>query len=99
MKLGIIAAMATLAWAGAGNATSWGQPNAYSGPRSTCAQLQNALRREGHILITGNNNTYFRVVSGWDYCALPGEFIKDAWTKTRDNPSCRVGFKCRTDNG
>ena len=65
----------------------------------TCRQAQQMVAKRGAVVMTTGRFTYERFVSHSGYCDY-FERAASAWTKTKDNSKCRIGFTCeqRIDN-
>ena len=61
----------------------------------TCTQAQRFVQERGAVVMTTGRHTYERIVTGVGFC----QSDEETWIKvapTRDDPSCRVGYYCRT---
>lgn len=69
--------------------------NRYKVTSMNCAAIQQAVNREGAAILrwqSKRNPTlpiYDRYVRNSSYCE-PGEYAKNAYVPSRDNPNCRV---------
>ncbi len=61
--------------------------------KMTCDQAQSLVLQHGAIVISTGQYTYQRFVSSRRYCDY-WEWTRSAWTATRDNPKCRIGYIC-----
>jgi hypothetical protein len=66
----------------------------------SCEQARRMVRQQGAVVMTTGRYTYQRFVAHRGYCDY-WETTRSAWTATRDNPKCRIGYICeqRMDDG
>ena len=61
--------------------------------KMTCEQARQMIRQNGAVVMTTGQYTYKRFVASIGYCDY-WETTRSAWTATRDNPKCRIGYVC-----
>jgi len=61
--------------------------------KMTCHEAKQLVKRRGAVVVTTGRYTYKRFVSHQRYCDY-WERAASAWTKTKDNPNCRIGYFC-----
>ena len=59
----------------------------------TCHQARMLVLERGAVVMTTGRYTYQRFVSQLGYCDY-WERTTTAWTATRDDPNCRIGYIC-----
>jgi hypothetical protein len=59
----------------------------------SCAEAAATVARAGVIVLSTGEFTYQRFVSGIGHC-MPRQTTGPGVARTRDNPSCPVGFIC-----
>ena len=67
----------------------------------TCQQARLMVQQQGAVVMTTGRYTYQRFVAHRGHCDY-WETIRTAWTATRDDPKCRIGYICEPrmdDNG
>ncbi|WP_264050195.1 hypothetical protein [Methylobacterium flocculans] len=63
-------------------------------PSLTCAEASALVTQAGAIVMSTGPTTYARFVRDGGFCPLP-ETTQPAWERTRDDPTCFVGYTCR----
>lgn len=61
--------------------------------KMTCDQARSLVLQRGAVVMTTGQYTYKRFVSRQSYCDY-WERAASAWTATRDDPQCRIGYVC-----
>ena len=61
--------------------------------KMTCEQPRAMVRQQGAVVMSTGRYTYQRFVAHQGYCDY-WETTRSAWTATRDNPKCRIGYIC-----
>lgn len=61
----------------------------------TCAQARATVSRQGAAVIHTAPNIYDRYVANQSYC-MHGDYLKEGIAATRDDPTCFVGYTCKT---
>ena len=61
----------------------------------TCGQAAALVVQYGAIVLSTGTHTFDRFVSSEHQCFL-NEYGERAFAPTRDNPSCRLGYVCRS---
>jgi hypothetical protein len=59
----------------------------------TCEAARQMVLQRGAVVMTTGRHTYQRFVSHRQYCDY-WERTKSAWTATRDEKKCRIGYIC-----
>ncbi|HMB48407.1 MAG TPA: hypothetical protein VKN63_09040 [Afifellaceae bacterium] len=59
----------------------------------SCERAQQMVLNRGAVVMTTGKYTYQRFVSRRSYCDY-WEVTRSAWTATRDDPKCRIGYIC-----
>ncbi|NVK34370.1 MAG: hypothetical protein HWE23_07810 [Rhodobacteraceae bacterium] len=59
----------------------------------SCAAAQKMVRDNGQVVFTTGPNTYSMFVSNRRYCD-PWQVLSWQYAPTKDNPKCRVAYKC-----
>jgi len=59
----------------------------------TCQQARLMVQQQGAVVMTTGRYTYQRFVAHRGHCDY-WETIRTAWTATRDDPKCRIGYIC-----
>lgn len=62
----------------------------------TCTEAQAFVQSEGAVVADTGPQTSARIVANGSYCDRM-QIIKVFFGKTRDNPQCRIGFRCAND--
>jgi hypothetical protein len=62
----------------------------------SCRQAQTLLASKGAVVMTTGANTYNRFVANERYC-MTAEWAYPATARTKDLPSCRLGYTCTTE--
>lgn len=59
----------------------------------TCQQARAMLNQQGAVVFTTGDRLFDRYVRDRRFCQFD-EALKSAWVPTKDNPQCRIGFRC-----
>lgn len=62
----------------------------------TCSEAQAFIQSKGAVVADTGPQTSARIVANGSYCDRM-QIIKVFFGKTRDNPQCRIGFRCAND--
>jgi hypothetical protein len=83
--------IASLVILGAGAAQA--RPSLYT---MTCSEAQAFVQSKGAVVANTGPQTSTRIVANGSYCDRM-QIIKAFFGKTRDNPQCKIGFRCAND--
>lgn len=76
----------------AGAALAQSRPSTVNRPCSSSRQMVIA---NGAIVLGTGGYTYDRFVRDGSFCEV-AEYAYPAWVPSRDNPSCFIGYRCRS---
>ena len=62
--------------------------------RMVCADAMALVKREGAVLLAVGGSTFERFVRDRSFCDVT-EVAELRFVRTRDNPECPVGYRCR----
>ncbi len=62
----------------------------------TCSEAQAFILSKGAVVADTGPQTSARIVANGSYCDRM-QITKVFFGKTRDNPQCRIGFRCAND--
>lgn len=66
-------------------------------PQMSCAQVKEAVRANGAVIIYQSDMIYDRYVAHGGYCAS-GEITVGAYVQSADQASCYAGYVCRRND-
>lgn len=76
-----------------GAAAAQARPSLYT---MTCSEAQAFVKKQGAVVANTGPQTSARIVANGSYCDRM-QITKAYFGKTRDNPQCRIGFRCAND--